>query len=240
MGQLIALWRRIPGVLNRQVRSHAESQKTLRWLGYQIGGIRPSAVVVLAVALMVGGVLIAIQSMAVDDEMRASYEEALALSQLALETQHSSAALRNLQGRVARGLTQTPVLSPTPDIAGLRQAITAMAAKLDEIQAFRLSSAEQTRLIELKRALAEVEDVNGQLLDAARREDMAIETARRLVALSQQRSESFERSLSELVSAVRLRTLSAARSADQLNTVARYALITFPSSHSFWHCSRCC
>ena len=70
MGQLIALWRRIPGVLNRQVRSRAESQKTLRWLGYQIGGIRPSAVVVLAVALMVGGVLIAIQSMAVDDEMR--------------------------------------------------------------------------------------------------------------------------------------------------------------------------
>ena len=95
---------------------------------------------------------------------------------------------------------------------------------------FRLSGyrrQNKARLIELKRALAEVEDVNGQLLDAARREDMAIETARRLVALSQQRSESFERSLSELVSAVRLRTLSAARSADQLNMVARYALIAF-------------
>lgn len=227
MGQLIALWRRIPGVLHSRVRSRAVSRKTLRWLGYQIGAIRPSAVVVLAVALMVGGVLIAIQSMAVDDEMRSSYEEALALSQLALETQHSSAALRNLQARVARGLTQTPVLSPTPDIAGLRQAITAMASKLDAIQAFRLSPDEQRQLIELKRALTEVEDVNGQLLDAARREDMAIDTARRLVALSQQRSESFEHSLSELVSAVRLRTLSAARNADELNQTARYALIAF-------------
>ncbi|MBC8120030.1 MAG: GGDEF domain-containing protein [Burkholderiaceae bacterium] len=193
----------------------------------QDGAIRPSAVAVLATALMIGGVLGAIQSLAVDDEMRSSYEEALGLAQLALETQHSSAVLRNLQARVARGLTQTPALSPTPDTAALRDAVAAMSAKLEEILTFQLSPEEKSRVTELKQTLAEVDNVNGLLLDAGRREDIAIETARRLVALSQQRSEAFENSLSSLVSAVRVRALGGARRADELNLVARYALIAF-------------
>ena len=50
---------------------------------YQAGRIRTSALVVLAVALMAGGVLLAIESMSVEAQMRTYYEEALALSQLA-------------------------------------------------------------------------------------------------------------------------------------------------------------
>lgn len=191
------------------------------------GAIRPAAVLTLAVALMVGGVLLAIESLVVDDQMRRNYEEALALSQLALETKHSSAVLSNWQTRVARGLTQMPTLSPTPDIAALEGAMTGLAAKLDEIQSFRLSADDQVRLAELKVALAEVGNVNTRLLDAGRRDDTGLDTAREIVALSQQRSEAFENALSALVGGVRLRTLTAARRADQLNMVARYALIGF-------------
>jgi len=199
------------------------SQRLLR----SFGAIRPAAVVTLAVALMIGGVLLAIESLAVDDEMRKSYEEALALSQLAPEIKHSSAELRNWQARLARPPTQTPLLSPTPDIAALEGAMTGLAAKLDEIQNFRLSADDQAQLTELKRRLAEVGNVNTLLLDARRREGAGLDTAREIVALSQQRSESFENALAELVSAVRLRTLAAAHRADHLNLVARYTLIGF-------------
>lgn len=191
------------------------------------GAIRPAAVVTLAVALMIGGVLLAIESLAVDDEMRQNYEEALALSQLALETKHSSAVLRNWQALVARRLTQTPTLSPTPDIAALEGAMTGLTAKLDEIQSFRLSADDQVRLADLKLALAEVGQVNTLLLDASRRDNTGLDTAREIVAFSQRRSDAFENALIELVGAVRLRTLSNARRADELNLVARYALIGF-------------
>lgn len=192
----------------------------------QRGAIRPSAVVVLAVALMIGGVLLAIHAMTVEREIRASYEEALALSQLALETQQSSAQLRNWQARIARGLTQTPALSPEPDVAVVQSAMHGLTAKLTEIQGFRLSADEQSRLDDLRRALAEIANVT-RLLEARRSDEVDIETARRFVALSAQRSEVFETMLSELVGAVRLRSLNAARQADQLNVFARYALIAF-------------
>jgi len=191
------------------------------------GAIRPAAVVTLAVALMIGGVLLAIESLAVDHQVRQNYEEALALSQIALETKHSSAVLRNWQARVAQRLTQTPSLSPTPDIASLETAMTGLVAKLDEMLSFRLSADEQIKLADLKRALAEVGNVNTLLLDASHRNDSGVGTAREIAALSQQRSEAFENSLAELVGAVRLRTLTAARRADQLNVIARYALIGF-------------
>ena len=75
------------------------------------GGIRPSAVVVLAFALLIGGVLLAVESMSVEDQMRTSYEEALALSHLALETQQTSTQLRNDQVRAARSLAQMTLLA---------------------------------------------------------------------------------------------------------------------------------
>ncbi|MEP6608508.1 MAG: GGDEF domain-containing protein [Burkholderiaceae bacterium] len=212
------------GQLNEFMRPQARPARS--WCN-QLGGIRPSAVVILAAALMVGGVALAIKSMAVQDEMRANYEEALALSQRALETQHSSVVLLNLQASIARRLTQTPSLSSTPELGSLESAMVGLTAKLAQMESVRLSTEEKTRLVEMKRALAEVGRVNELLLGASRQNDIALDTARQFVALSQQRSEIFENLLSDLVSAVSQRTFESARRADHLNLVARYALIAF-------------
>lgn len=198
-----------------------------RSIRYQAGRIRPSALVVLAVALMAGGVLLAIESMSVEDQMRAHYEEALALSQLALETRSSSAQLRDAQTRTARNLAEMRLLAPAPTPAALEVAETDLGAKLDEIASLHLSVEEQKRMSELKGALTQIRDVSTQLNKAGRRGGVEVDTARELAAQSQQRFEAFETSLAELVGAVRLRTVSAARRADDLNLVARYALIAF-------------
>ena len=103
------------------------------------GTIRPSAVVVLAFALLIGGVLLAVESMSVEDQMRTHYEDALALSYLALETQQASSALRNDQVRMARALGQTALLAPARDVSQLQATVTALGVKLDEIGSFQLS-----------------------------------------------------------------------------------------------------
>lgn len=191
------------------------------------GGIRPSAVVVLAFALLIGGVLLAVESMSVEDQMRTNYEEALALSHLALETQQASAQLRNDQVRAARSLAQMTLLAPARDAVQRQAAVTGLGVKLDEIGGFQLSADESSRLVELKNALKGIGDINTLLAEARRRDDQSTSTARELAALSEQRFEAFTNSLSALVGAVRLRTVAAARRADNLNLVARYALIAF-------------
>lgn len=193
----------------------------------QAGRIRQSALVVLAVALMAGGVLLAMQSMSVEDQVRNYYEDALALSQLALETQLSSVQLRDAQTRAARDVAQLRLLAPAPAPPALEGAVVALGAKLDQIARFDLSVEEQARVSELKDALTQIGSVNTQLSDAGSRGGVGIDTVRELAAQSQQQFEAFEMSLADLGSAVRLRTVGAARRADELNVVARYALIVF-------------
>ena len=189
--------------------------------------IRPTAVVVLAFALLIGGVLLAIESMSVEDQMRTHYEDALGLSHLAFETQQTSAQLREDQLRMARGLGQMAVLAPVPTAAQLQAKVAALGVKLDEIGSFHLSTEEAGRLAEIKGALQSIGDLNAQLNEALQRGDRSVSTARELAALSEQRFDAFTNSLSALVGAVRMRTVSAARRADDLNLVARYALIAF-------------
>ncbi len=189
--------------------------------------IRPSAVVVLAFALLIGGVLLAIESMSVEDQMRTHYEDALALSHLALETQQASAQLREDQLRMARALGQMAVPTPVRDMAQLQATVAALGVKLDEIGSFQLSTDEVRRLAEIKDALKSIGDLNPRLNEASQRGDRSVSAARELAALSEQRFETFTNSLSALVGAVRMRTVADARRADDLNLVARYALIAF-------------
>ena len=91
-------------------------------LSRAFGPIRQSAVLVLAAALMAGGVFTAFQSMRVDDEMRSHYEDALALSQLALETQQASALFREHQTRAARRLADMALLAPAPTASKIGRA----------------------------------------------------------------------------------------------------------------------
>ena len=189
--------------------------------------IRPSAVVVLAFALLIGGVLLAIESMSVEDQMRTHYEDALALSHLALETQKASAQLREDQLRTARALGQMAVLTPVRDTAQQEATVASLGSKLDEIGSFQLSTEEAGRLAEIKAALKGIGDLNTRLGEASQRDDRSVSTARELAALSEQRFEAFTNALSALVGAVRMRMVTAARQADDLNLVARYALIAF-------------
>ncbi len=189
--------------------------------------IRPSAVVVLAFALLIGGVLLAVESMSVEDQMRAHYEDALAVSHLALETQQASAQLRNDQLRVARWLGPMTLLAPARDTAQLQAAVAGLSVKLDEIGSFQLSDEEAGRLVELRNTLKDIGDLNQRFAEARQRDDQSVVTARELAAVAEQRFEAFTDSLSALVGAVRMRTVTAARRADDLNLVARYALIAF-------------
>ena len=189
--------------------------------------IRPSAVVVLAFALLIGGVLLAIESMSVEDQMRTHYEDALALSHLALETQQASAQLREDQMRTARALGQMALLTPVRDTAQQQATLASLGSKLDEIGSFQLSAEEAGRLAEIKAALKGIGDLNTRLNEASQRDDRSVSTARELAALSEQRFEAFTNALSALVGAVRMRMVTAARQADDLNLVARYALIAF-------------
>ncbi len=190
-------------------------------------GDTPLRRVVLAFALLIGGVLLAVESMSVEDQMRTHYEDALALSHLALETQQASAQLRNDQLRMARALGQMAVLAPARDAAQLQATVAALGVKLDEIGSFPLSADEAGRLAEIKDALKSIGDLNARFDEALQRDDRSVSTARELAALSEQRFEAFTNSLSALVGAVRMRTVAAARRADDLNLVARYALIAF-------------
>ncbi len=199
----------------------------LRSLRDQTGELRPSAVVVLAFALLIGGVLLAVESMSVEDQVRDHYEKALALSHLALEAQQTSVQLRDGQMRVARSLSQAT--SPAPDRSNedLQAPLMRLGAKLDEIGGLQLAPDETRRLGELRSALADIGEVNLRLSEARGRREPNVENARQLALQSEQRFESFANSLSTLVGAVRFRMVAAARGADDLNLVARYALIAF-------------
>ncbi|MGH6609820.1 MAG: diguanylate cyclase [Burkholderiaceae bacterium] len=187
--------------------------------------LRPSAIGVIAVALMAGGVLLAVRSMTVEEEVRNHYEEALALSQLALEAQQASADLRSRQRMGTRGLSTSALPTPPPDPVAMQGAVSGLRARIDEISGFQLSSDEQRRLDELKRALADISVVSKELVEAIARDAGSTETARELAARSERRFEVFEDSLAALVGSVRLRTVNIARRAEQLNSVSRNALM---------------
>lgn len=192
---------------------------------FKLDQIRPWAIAAMAAAFMAGGVLLAVQSMTIEDEVREHYEEALALSQLALEAQRAGASLRNRQIWLARSLTPSALLAPAPDAETLTTAVTGLDATLHDIGSFELTSEELGRLAELKTALADIAGINASLIEAGARNQVDLEAARELAANSQTRFEAFESSLSELVGSVRLRTVGAARRAEELNLLGRHALI---------------
>ena len=192
---------------------------------FKLDQIRPAAIGVIAAALMALGVLVVVRSIAAENEVLENYEQALALSHAALEVQKSGAALRIMQMRLAGSAGGSVVPTPAPDAAALRAAARGLETGLDKIGQLRLLEPERVRLAEARTALADMGAVNSALIDASTQRDAGIETARELAARSQQRFEAFDRSLSELVSAVRLRVVNAARSAEKVNLRSEVALM---------------
>ena len=187
--------------------------------------IRPWAIGVIAAVLMASGFLVVLRSMAVEGEVLEHYEQALALSHVALEAQKSGTVLRVAQARLAGSAGNSALPLPTPDAASLRAAVRGLDTGLNEIGRLNLSEAERVRLAEARTVLAEMSALNSRTIDAITRNDVSIETARDFAARLQQRLELFDGSLAELVGAVRVRTVNAARSAKDMNLRSEYALM---------------
>ena len=141
-----------------------------------------------------------------------------------LETQKSGAALRIVHMRLA-GAAGGVLPTAAPDAAALRAAARGLDTGLEEIGRLRLSETERVRLAEARTALMDMGAVNSALIDASTQKDAGFETARGLAASSQQRFEAFDRSLSELVGAVRLRVVNAARGAEKVSLRSEVALM---------------
>ncbi len=187
--------------------------------------VRPWAIGVIAAAFMALGVLVLLRSMAIESEALENYEQALALSNVALEAQKSGAVLRIAQMRLAGNAGNRVLPTPTPDAAALRAAVRGLYTGLDEIGKLSLSDGERSRLAEVRTALTDMSPLNSGLIDTSVRGDAGTDAARELAARSQQRFEVFDRSLSELVGTVRSRVVNAARGAEKLNSRSEYALI---------------
>ena len=194
-------------------------------INFRIDQIRPWAIGVIAAVLMASGFLVVLRSMAVEGEVLAHYEQALALSHAALEVQKSGTVLRVTQARLASSSGNSVLPLPAPDAAALRAAVRGLDTGLDEIGRLDLSEAERVRLAEARTVLAEMGALNSRMIDTLTRSDVSLEAAREFAARSQQQLEVFDRSLAELVGAVRLRTVNAASSAQELNLRSEYALM---------------
>lgn len=187
--------------------------------------MRPWALGVIAAVLMASGVLVVLRSMAVEGEVLEHYEQALSLSHAALEAQKSGTVLRVAQARLAASAGNSVLPLAAPEAAALRAAVRGLDTGLDEIGRLNLSETERVRLAEARTVVAEMGALNSRMIDAVTRNDVSIETAREFAGRLQQRLEAFDRSLAELVGAVRLRTVDAARSAQDLNLRSEYALM---------------
>jgi diguanylate cyclase (GGDEF)-like protein len=141
----------------------------------QVGYTRQFAIGVLAAVLMAGGVFLAARSMDVDRQVHHRFEQALVLSQLALETQQLSAELRGAS-------TAAPGTEP------LKSTIDQLRIKLGQMGAFQLSASERDELQQLQSALDDVERATVPR-DSANRDFAAFEQAlERLVGAVQART----------------------------------------------------
>ncbi|HVG04851.1 MAG TPA: GGDEF domain-containing protein [Burkholderiaceae bacterium] len=189
---------------------------------FKLDQMRPWAIGVIAAALITIGVLVVVRSVAMESEVLEHYEQALTLSHAALEVQKSAAALRTIHLREAGVADALPA---APDAAALRATMRGLDSGLEEIGRLRLSDTERVRLAEAKAALADIGPVNSRLIDTGVRAGAGSETAREPATQSQQQFDAFDRSLSELVGAVRLRVANVARSAEKVNVRSEYALM---------------
>jgi hypothetical protein len=118
------------------------SPSTRRLRSRQLGYTRQFMIGVLTAVLMAGGVFLAARSMDVDREVHERYEQALRLSQLALDTHQLSAELREVQWDAT-----------TASEAAFGSTVGRLQDKLAQIGAYELSDNERSELQQLQGAL---------------------------------------------------------------------------------------
>ena len=86
------------------IESRSMTATALRAHPFKLDQIRLWAIVAIAAALTVSAALVGLRSMTVEEEVRRHYEEALAVSEVAFESQKLGTELRALQAQVARSV----------------------------------------------------------------------------------------------------------------------------------------
>jgi diguanylate cyclase (GGDEF)-like protein len=182
---------------------------------------------IVAVGLMAGGIVLALQSMGVDRELRLRYDDALALSQQALEVQNLAADLRAGQARRARALASVDAPPPAADAEPLEAGLAALGQKAEQLAQIGAASDQRADAERLTGALAMLGAVNTRLALAAERNGLSSQAATELTEQANRGVDEIEAALTRIVTASRDRTLAAARRAASLSELARVALIAF-------------
>ena len=192
------------------------------------GLARQAWLVLLAAALMAGGVVLALRALSFDSEVHRRYEYALTLSQAALEVQQTSADLRAWQARNGRELPRTadPAVSAS-EFAALGQLAGDLRRRLERLAELEMPADHHAKLSPLQQSLLGFERIARQAAEPG--SDGAGPSRAALLASSAE-FDALEHSLTELVSSTHARAAASARQAEGLSDTARVALIAFSAT----------
>jgi diguanylate cyclase (GGDEF)-like protein len=192
------------------------------------GLARQAWLVLLAVALMAGGVVLALRALSFDSEVHRRYEYALTLSQAALEVQQTSADLRAWQARNGRELPRTadPSVSAS-EFAALGQLAGDLRRRLERLAELEMPADHHAKLAPLQQTLLGFERIARQATEPG---GSGSEPSRASLVASSAEFDSLEHSLTELVSSTHARAAASARQAEGLSDTARVALIAFSAT----------
>jgi diguanylate cyclase (GGDEF)-like protein len=192
------------------------------------GLARQAWLVLLAAALMAGGVVLALRALSFDSEVHRRYEYALTLSQAALEVQQTSADLRAWQARNGRELPRTadPSVSAS-EFAALGQLAGDLRRRLERLAELEMPADHHAKLAPLQQTLLGFERIARQATEPG---GSGSEPSRASLVASSAEFDSLEHSLTELVSSTHARAAASARQAEGLSDTARVALIAFSAT----------
>lgn len=192
------------------------------------GLARQAWLVLLAAALMAGGVVLALRALSFDGEVHRRYEYALTLSQAALEVQQTSADLRAWQARNGRELPRTvdPAVSAS-EFTALGQLAGDLRRRLERLAELEMPADHHAKLAPLQQTLLGFERIARQAAEPG--SDGAGPTRAAMLASSAE-FDALEHSLTELVSSTHARAAASARQAEGLSDTARVALIAFSAT----------
>ena len=189
------------------------------------GSVRQMWIGLFAAALMIGGVALALRAMSFDSGMHARYENALALSQAAVETLHASNDLRTWQARNASQLARggdAPVSAA--ELEALATTTAELRDRLDRLAALDMPTERKAQLAQLRSSLQRLERIGR---NATAIGESGGQISRAALVTSAGDIDEFEHALTGLVADAKNRASELARQAEDLKATARIGLIAF-------------
>jgi len=189
------------------------------------GAVRQLWIGLFAAVLMATGVVLALRAMSFDSEMHERYESALALAQVAIETQHASGNVRAWQSRNARQLQRDGDSPIAPaELEALAEASAELRGRLDRLADMQMAADRRARIAELRSTLLRLERIarNGMAVG-----ETGVPVSRAALVSLTEEFEAFEHLLQELVAETNARATAIARQAENLKATARAGLIGF-------------